>query len=166
MSMIATAASASAASPIANMFVHGHKKGMHAAINESSSSSSQSPTSTQGLFSSLLQALEQVVGIPTSASTSPAAGTTAVTGTTGTAAASGAASTATTSANAATASNPAQELQSFMHMLFQSLKADGLGSSTTSTGAAAGQATASATPRRPHRRPRARVPAPDNMKAA
>ena len=152
MSLIATAASASAASPVANLFVHGHRKGGHAAISESSRSLSQSPTSTQGLFSSLLQSLEQVIGITATTSTSAAAGTTAAAGasaaagTTGAAATSGIASIATTSANAATAANPAQEIQSFLHSLFQALKADGLGSSARTTGATAAQsATSTAT---------------------
>ena len=41
--------------------------------------------------------------------------------------------------NAATAAGPAQEIQTFLHSLFQALKADGLGSSASTTGSTAAQ---------------------------
>jgi hypothetical protein len=66
------------------MFAHGHKKGAFGAIGDSSADStgsSQSATSTQGLFSSLLQSLEQVAGVSTTGAATAAAGTAAVTGT-------------------------------------------------------------------------------------
>jgi hypothetical protein len=62
--------------PTLNLRGHGHKKGVHADTGNdsigastgssagSSSSSGEVPTSTQGLFSSLLQTVGQVVGIP------------------------------------------------------------------------------------------------------
>ncbi len=45
---------------------HGHKRGVHGDTGNDSigSSSTDVPTSTQGLFSSLLQTVGQVVGIP------------------------------------------------------------------------------------------------------
>jgi hypothetical protein len=136
MSLIATAASASAASPVANLFVHGHRKGGHAAISESSSS----PTSTQGLFSSLLQSLEQVIGIRATTSTSAAAGTTAAAGataaagTTGAAATSGIASIATTRSSG-TSTPATANLSASFNSLMQGVNGNPAttGSSTAST---------------------------------
>ena len=77
----------SAALPPANLSSHGHKHGSKVNSTDSSSTSdasAQSPTAaTQSLFGTLLQSLEQVVGLQTSttpattASTTTAAATTA-----------------------------------------------------------------------------------------
>jgi hypothetical protein len=71
MSVIATAAPASAASPIVDLFKHGHKKGGQVGSGTSSSaadagtsaSSAQAPATNGSLFSSLLDSLEQVIGV-------------------------------------------------------------------------------------------------------
>jgi hypothetical protein len=63
------------------MFVQGHKKGGHGAIGNTTGDGAQGRTSTQGLFSSLLQSIEEVAGISTTTAATSAAGTTAVTGT-------------------------------------------------------------------------------------
>jgi type IV secretory pathway ATPase VirB11/archaellum biosynthesis ATPase len=88
MSLIATAAAASAASPTVNLFTHGHKKGSHAGAKDgTASSSTQGPATTQSLLSSLFESIEQVMGISLTAppravsATTPAAG--AVTATAG-----------------------------------------------------------------------------------
>lgn len=143
MSLISTAV-ATAASPTLNLIPHGHKKGGHAVKDGAASSSTQGPATTQSLLSSLFESIEQVLGISvsapqTAAATAPAAGAaTAVAGVSATAAgASGTAAsptaipTATTAASAAPGS--AQDVQSFLHSLFQALKADGLGTSAGAT---------------------------------
>jgi pilus assembly protein FimV len=121
MSMIASAATASAASPLGSLFNH-TKRGVNS-VTPAAGGSSQ-PASTVSLFGSLLQSVEQVVGLPAAAA-APAgiSGTAAVAGSTGAAATSAAAGT-----SAATASSPAQQVQSFLYSLFQALKSDGLGS--------------------------------------
>jgi type IV secretory pathway ATPase VirB11/archaellum biosynthesis ATPase len=88
MSLIATAAAASAASPTVNLFTHGHKKGSHAGAKDgTASSSTQGPATTQSLLSSLFESIEQVMGISLTAppravsAATPAAG--AVTATAG-----------------------------------------------------------------------------------
>jgi len=96
MTLIATAAAASTASPTVNLFAHGHKKGGHAGPKDASASSSvQGPATTQSLLSSLFESIEQLVGIsltaPTHAASATAAG--AVT------AAAGAGAAATPNAN-------------------------------------------------------------------
>jgi hypothetical protein len=82
MSVISTATAASSA---VGLFAHGHKKGGLGAFGDTagdfSGSGAQGAASTQGLFSSLLQSLEQVAGISTTGAAKAAAGTTAVTGT-------------------------------------------------------------------------------------
>jgi hypothetical protein len=144
MSLIATAAGASA-SPIVNLLTHGHKKGSHAGGKDgTASSSTQGPATTQSLLSSLFESIQQVIGISVTApqraasATVPSAG--AVTSAAGAGASAAAMSPTTTpSATAAASAAPgsAQDVQSFLHSLFQALKADGLGAS-------AGGATASA----------------------
>jgi hypothetical protein len=128
MSMIATAAAASA-TPAVNLIAHGHKKGGHAAKDGTASSSTQGPATTQSLLSSLFESIEQVIGVslttPQRAApvTAPAAG--AVT------ASAGAAAAGTAAAGAAAAATPGspQDVQGFLHSLFQALRADGLAAS-------------------------------------
>jgi hypothetical protein len=77
MSLISTA-TAAAASPTLNLITHGHKKGGHAVKDGTASSSTQGPATTQSLLSSLLDSIEQVIGIsatapPTASATAPAA---------------------------------------------------------------------------------------------
>jgi hypothetical protein len=76
MSLIGTAAAASA-SPTVNLFTHGHKKGGHAGGKDgTASSSTQGPATTQSLLSSLFESIEQVIGISLTApsATAPTAG--------------------------------------------------------------------------------------------
>jgi hypothetical protein len=101
MSVIASAASASAASPVVDLFKHGHKQGGHAAsstdlsaasstTDSSAASSTQAPATNHGLFSSLLDSLQQMIGISLTAPTSAASAAAAATGITATAASSAA----------------------------------------------------------------------------
>jgi hypothetical protein len=104
MSTIANLTSASSALPLDNIHPHGHKKGSQAISTGDSGSdtAAQVPAGTaQNLFGSLLQSLEQVIGVQLSA-TAPAAATAAASTTigAGTTASTGAA-TASTSAGAA-----------------------------------------------------------------
>jgi hypothetical protein len=86
MSVIATAAPASAASPIVDLFNHGHKKGhVGSSTDSSAASSAQGHTTNQGLFSSLLESLEQVIGVSLTAPATAASATTAAAGIAGTA---------------------------------------------------------------------------------
>jgi hypothetical protein len=66
MSLISTA-TAAAASPTLNLIAHGHKKGGHAAKDATASSSTQGPATTQSVLSSLLESIEQVIGISVTA---------------------------------------------------------------------------------------------------
>jgi len=112
MSVIASAASASAASPVVDLFKHGHKKGGHAAsgtdssaasstTDSSAASSAQAPATNHGLFSSLLDSLQQMIGISLTAPTSAASAATAA----ASAAAAATGITATAASSAAHASN-------------------------------------------------------------
>ena len=64
MSVTATAAASSAAS-IINLYPHNHKKSTHMDLGGASdtTTSGQAPATTQGLFSRLLQTVEQVAGV-------------------------------------------------------------------------------------------------------
>jgi hypothetical protein len=151
MSLIATAAAASAASSTVNLFTHGHKKGSHAgsAKDGTAASSTQAPATTQSLLSSLFESIQQVIGISITAPTLPASATTAsagaVTATAGAGAPAAAATTTPgTTAVASAAPGSAQDVQSFLHSLLQALKADGLGGSSGATASAAGVGTGAA----------------------
>jgi hypothetical protein len=140
MSLIATTAAASAVSPTVNLFTHGHKKGGHAGFGKdaTASSATQAPATTHSLLSSLFESIEQVIGISVTAPLQAASATTPAAGAvTAAAGASSAAlsSTTTPSINAAAAAAPgsAQDVQGFLHSLFQALKADGLGGSAGAT---------------------------------
>jgi hypothetical protein len=116
--------SASSALPTLNIHTHGHKKGSHVGSpdDSTSSSSAQAPAgSVQNLFGTLLQSVEQVIGLQLSAAKPAAAATSA-------AAAAGAGTTAATaSTGAATASTqPAGGLlQNYLNNLSQNLRASG-----------------------------------------
>ena len=100
MSSIANLTSASSTLPLVKIPPHGHKKGSHVGSTDDSGSKTagQVPVATaQNLFGSLLQSLEQVIGVQLGA-TAPAAATTAANTTTG------AGTTAGTSATTASAS--------------------------------------------------------------
>ncbi len=75
MSLIPNLTSAASGLPPLNIHTHGHKKGSHAgsADDSGSNSAAQAPAGTvQNLFGTLLQSLEQVIGVQTS-SAKPAA---------------------------------------------------------------------------------------------
>ncbi len=73
MTSIASTAAATA-SPALILPAHGHKKGAHAAssTDPSASGSTQGATTTQDLFSSLLQSIEQVIGVSLTSSSAAA----------------------------------------------------------------------------------------------
>jgi hypothetical protein len=84
MSSIANLTSAPSALPSFNIPPHGHKKGSHVGSTDDSGSNTagQVPVATaQNLFGSLLQSLEQVIGVQLGAA-APATSTTTGTGTT------------------------------------------------------------------------------------
>jgi hypothetical protein len=64
-------------SAISSLSHHGHKKGVQGAQNSLDSSSGADDGSTQGLFGSLLDTAEQMVGIQSPTSTNPANATAA-----------------------------------------------------------------------------------------
>jgi len=79
MSVIANLSSVAAALPPINAHLHGHKKGSHVQSADDTSGSSDSAAQVpaglqQNLFGSLLNSLEQVIGVQT---TTPAAAATA-----------------------------------------------------------------------------------------
>jgi hypothetical protein len=80
MSVIASAA-ASTASPIVDLFNHTHKKTGHAAssTDAGAASATQGRDTNHGLFSSLLESLEQVIGVSLTAPASAAPVTAAAT---------------------------------------------------------------------------------------
>ncbi len=135
MSMIASAATAAAASPLGSLFNHS-KRGVNSA--SPSAGGSAQPASTVSLFGSLLQSVEQVVGIPAAAAAPAGISSTAAAGSTGATAG----TSATAGTGAATAASPAQQVQSFLYSLFQALKA-GLGTPGAAGTAASGTATGS-----------------------
>jgi hypothetical protein len=99
MSSIANLSSVSSAFPPINMHAHGHKRGSQLESTDGPGSDSASPApagATQNLFGSLLQSLEQVIGLGSSTAT-PAA-TPVNTATASTAGAGGAASSQSASA--------------------------------------------------------------------
>jgi hypothetical protein len=142
MSLTAITTSTSTALPGVNFHPRGHRKGAHVDTGSSTSSSNASGIgqlpvgAATPLFSNLLQSLEQTVSAQSAVT---AAGSVGATGT-----ASAAGSTPAAAGAPASAATPAQqqELQAFLHSLFQALKQDGLG---TSNGAAATPSAAGAT---------------------
>jgi hypothetical protein len=136
MSSIANLSSASAAFPAINFHLHGHKHGSHVESTDSSGSdaSTQAPAgATQNLFGTLLQSLEQVIGLKsnTAAAATTAAASTASTtpATTASATTSASASTPSTTASAATGtSTTAQQgtlLRNYLNNLSHNMQADG-----------------------------------------
>jgi hypothetical protein len=125
MSLIPNLTSASSALPTLNIHTHGHKKGSHVGSPDDSTSSSaaQAPAgSVQNLFGTLLQSVEQVIGLQLSPAKPAAAAATAAT------AAAGAGTTAATgSTGAATASTQSAGslLQNYLNNLSQTLRTNG-----------------------------------------
>ena len=87
MSSIANLTSTSSALPSLNIRPHGHKKGSHVGSTDDSGSNTagQVPAGTvQHLFGTLLQSLEQVIGVQLGATAPAATAATAASATTGT----------------------------------------------------------------------------------
>lgn len=111
MSAIANLRSAPAAFPPLNLQPHGHKKGPHIRSPEDSGSSSDSAAQVpaglrQNLFGSLLNSLEQAIGLPLTAPTAAAAGS-------------------TTSAAAANVQSSVTMLQNYLNNLAHNPQTDG-----------------------------------------
>jgi hypothetical protein len=126
MSSISSLSSAPSALPALTAHTHGHKKGSQVQSVDDSSSDGMTPVpaaTQQNLFSSLLQSLEQVIGVQpataTSSAATPAASSAATTASPTVAAAStaGAGTVTTQSANAA--------LQKYIHNVSQNPQANG-----------------------------------------
>jgi hypothetical protein len=122
MSVIANLSSAAAALPTLNPHLHGHKKGSHVQSADDTSGSSdgtaQVPAGVQqNLFGSLLNSLEQVIGVQ---ATTPAA---APTGTTSAAPAGTNSATATGTSNAA--QSALTSLQNYLNNLLNNARTDG-----------------------------------------
>src|SRR5882672_6028556 len=126
MSLIPNLTSASSALPTLNIHTHGHKKGSHVGSPDDSTSSSaaQAPAgSVQNLFGTLLQSVEQVIGLQLSPAKPAAAATTAAATTTAAAAAAGAA--ASTGAATASTQSAGSLLQNYLNNLSQNSRASG-----------------------------------------
>lgn|SRR5712671_3695372 len=126
MSLIPNLTSASSALPTLNIHTHGHKKGSHVGSPDDSTSSSaaQAPAgSVQNLFGTLLQSVEQVIGLQLSPAKPAAAATTAAATTT--AAAAGAGTAASTGAATASTQSAGSLLQNYLNNLSQNLRASG-----------------------------------------
>jgi hypothetical protein len=131
MSSIASITSASPALPPVNVHPHGHKRGSHveSAGDSSSDTAAQVPVgAAQNLFGSLLQSLEQVIGVQPATAT-PASGTSAATtsSTAGAGAATSASAAAPSTASTATPSSQSANalLQNYLNNVSQTLQANG-----------------------------------------
>ncbi len=134
MSSIANITSASSALPPLNVHPHGHKRGSHveSAGDSGSDTAAQIPVgAAQNLFGSLLQSLEQVIGVQPAAAT-PASGTSTPgtsASTTSTTAGVGTAASAAAASRANTATLPSQsanaQLQNYLNNVSQALQANG-----------------------------------------
>ena len=143
MSSIAIANAASTTLPTVNFRSHGRAHGGRKLSSEMQSQSASSVGSVgqmpvgaaQGLLGNMLQSLQQAVGAQTSAATAANSTTAAI----GTGAASTASTAGTGTSAATTAASPgvAQDLNGFLHSLFQVLRqegAAGAGAATPSAG--------------------------------
>jgi len=124
MSSIPNLTSASSALPTINIHAHGHKKGslVGSTGDSSSSSAAQAPAgSVQNLFGTLLQSLEQVIGLQLSPAKPAATASTAAAG----------AGAGTTAATASAAAAPASTqsagnlLQNYLNNLSHNPRANG-----------------------------------------
>jgi hypothetical protein len=123
MSSIANLTSAPPLLPPVNVHPHGHKRGSHVESTDSGSdTAAQVPAgAAQNLFGSLLQSLEQVIGVQ-SAATTPAATATTSAGTTPSTAA---AAEPTASAGTAQAQSASALLQNYLNNVSQNLQTTG-----------------------------------------
>jgi hypothetical protein len=123
MSLIPNLSSAPSALPAVNVHPHGHKRGLHIeSANDSSTDTAAQipPGAAQNLFGSLLQSLEQVIGVqPATAAAS--SGTASSAGTV----ASAAATTSSATTGGPPASSAGTLLQNYLNNLSQNLQANG-----------------------------------------
>jgi BRCT domain type II-containing protein len=127
MSSIANLGSAPAALPAVNVHPHGHRRGSHVESADDSSSDTAAqvpPGAAQNLFGSLLQSLEQVIGVQSTTAT-PTATATPAGAATSAASASTAASSSTAAAATSSASSSSTLLQNYLNNLSQNLQAAG-----------------------------------------
>jgi hypothetical protein len=123
MSLIPNLSSAPSALPAVNVHPHGHKRGLHIETAHDSSTDTAAqipPGAAQNLFGSLLQSLEQVIGVqPATAAAS--SGTASSAGTV----ASAAATTSSATTGGPPASSAGTLLQNYLNNLSQNLQANG-----------------------------------------
>jgi hypothetical protein len=132
MSSIANLSSTPSALPPVNVHPHGHRRGSHVESADDSNSDTAAqvpPGAAQNLFGSLLQSLEQAIGLQ-SATAAPSSTATATPGTpagaaTTAASASTAVSSSTAGAATSSASSSSTLLQNYLNNLAQNLEADG-----------------------------------------
>jgi hypothetical protein len=129
MSVIANLGSAAAALPTLNPHLHGHKKGSHVQSADDSSGSSGSTAQVpaglqQNLFGSLLNSLEQVIGVQTPTPATAATGT-ASAAATGTASAAATGSPVSTNSVSAAAQSSLTLLQNYLNNLLHNSRIDG-----------------------------------------
>jgi hypothetical protein len=132
MSSISSLTSSASALPTLNIHAHGHKKGSHvgSADDSSSNAAAQAPAGTAGtvqnLFGTLLQSLEQVIGLQPSTATAATAATAAAgSGASATAATATTGATAATSTATASTQSASTQLQNYLNNLSQNLRAGG-----------------------------------------
>jgi hypothetical protein len=124
MSSISNLTSASSALPTINIHTHGHKKGSLVGSTDDSSANSaaQAPAgSVQNLFGTLLQSLEQVIGLQLSPAKPAATAPTAAAG----AGASTTAATASTAAAPASTQSASNLLQNYLNNLAHNPRVNG-----------------------------------------
>jgi hypothetical protein len=132
MSSIANLSSAPSALPPVNVHPHGHKHGSHVESADDSSSDTAAqvpPGAAQNLFGSLLQSLEQVIGVQSTTATPTAAATPTTAASTGApttvASASTAVSSPTAGAATSSVSSSSTLLQNYLNNLSQNLQTNG-----------------------------------------
>ncbi len=129
MSVIANLGSTAAALPPINPHLHGHKKGSHVQSADDtgggSDGAAQVPAGLQqNLFGSLLNSLEQAIGVQATAPAGAAAGTTSAAAGTSGAAPAGPATAGSTGVSAA-AQSSLTLLQNYLNNLLHNARTDG-----------------------------------------
>jgi hypothetical protein len=130
MSAIASLSSAPSALPAIKSHAHGHKKGSQVESTDdaiSDATLAPVPAATQqNLFSSLLQSLQQTVGVQTSSATSPTSATAATSASAGAGAPlSTTTAAASTAGGTAMAKSASTALQTYINNVSQKLHANG-----------------------------------------
>jgi len=129
MSSIPSLSFSASTLPTSNVHPHGHKRGSHVESGGDSSSSSGTPVpaaAQQNAFSSLLQSLEQAIGVQSGTATAAPAASSAATAASAAAGAVGAANTANAAAAAGTPTHSASALlQNYLNNRAHNLQANG-----------------------------------------